>query len=163
MVQNKVVLEVIGEGPFIKAPIFCPYKILDEGIQRVNSSTCSLCKYCNFIPQITASGGEILSVEEVVDILSYIEKKSVRIVKSIIAQIQYLHQRDRAPLAIFINIGVFEQALIYANISFSRKQNLINYYAGEHICLGVSFGLPVYIFGKLVNSPVMVVGEISWK
>jgi hypothetical protein len=158
----KVKLEVVGTGPYIKAPSHCPYALLDKSfvsqILTVNSSICPLCKLCDF----TLPKEEIeFKTEEFVKYLNLI---NTNISVSINNQNYYLKKNERIPLIILINPSVFDSML---NLIYKDDKDTLykvkSYFLTNESPICHILGCPVYLSRKLTKSEVMVVGEVSWK
>jgi len=176
-------LKVIGNGPYIEAPEFCPYKESDntpDGYtihassghiayfnrttpsfpDRISPVICSVCKYCTFLP-------EIIEDTEIVDVhkfIVYLTEVNSKLNYSITRQLGYLIKEGRQPLVILISAEICQQMLQYCfPQNVQQQQKLLSYYSINQIKLLELYNLPVYVSIKLTKSPVMVIGEIEWK
>ncbi len=184
----KVKLNLIGKGPYIEAPVFCPYKetdlphidlsslffassdssfgvplTLEENslfVNKIHPGICSLCKYCTFVSQIT----EDITEEDTEMFVKYLTEFNSRISSSITRQMNFLLTTGRQPLSITLSANILQQMLQYRFPNdVPKQQKLLSQYSINESLLCRAFGLPVYINSKLTKSPVMVVGEIEWK
>ena len=159
----KVKLEVIGTGPYIKAPEHCPYAAVDTSYSdiltmSVNSSICPLCKLCDFsLPKESLD----IKTEEFVNYLTLLNT-SISI--SINNQNYFLRKNDRIPLVVLISPSILDSML---NVIYLNNPEML-YKVKAHFLSSESplcyiLGCPVYFSRKLTKSEVMVVGEVSWK
>jgi hypothetical protein len=173
-----VKLEILRQGPYIKAPDFCPYKesstsaefgferhYIAPAVFQILPSICALCKYCTFIPDIENNfiqESPILDTEREV-FIKYLVEFNSKIANDLLLQHKYLLSKNRTPIAIFISPSLFSQMLEFAGIQEKRRLTVysIVFYKEQPVC--TILGCPVYVSRKLSRTPAQVVGEIAWK
>lgn len=155
----KFILEVLNNGPYIKAPSYCPYKFYDNSRWCVHSSLCPLCKMCEFEPDSFERGIELKTDE----FIKYLTLINTQVSKSINGQIRYLQKENRIPLVILISPEVFDSMLKLIYRDDIEMYNLVHsYFLNKEIPLCYISGSPVLLNRKLTKSTVQVVGEIEW-
>jgi hypothetical protein len=179
----KVKLEPINNGPYIKAPDFCPYKIMREngftvfenliikeqgmkpwdGIPVVNSSLCPLCRQCEFVSDLDFEALSDVSQEERQSFITYLTYTNSRVSSNISRQSVYLAKEDRVLLAIMLSPETFDEMLKSTVSDENRRKKITSYYVNVEIPLCYILGCPVYLSRKLTKSDVQVVGEVLWK
>jgi len=165
MIKPRVVLKVIGTGPFIEAPSHCPYSSM--GVKTgefplvVNSVICPICKICEFIPEDFSE--DFLSDLDKEKVINYLSEFNSKVASSISGQMLFLSKEHRMPLVILISPKLFEQLLQYVCEEKEKKQKLFNYFLQTETPICYILGCPVYLSRKLTKSSVQVVGEISWR
>ena len=182
-----VKLEIVGQGPYIKAPDFCPYKFSDypsnlqlsiktsagelhsvpnsQILYTIHPSMCVICKYCTFVSEFEESSRDPLPIQayEREAFIKYLVEFNSKIANDILLQHKYLLSKFRTPFAIFISPTLLANMLEYCGMQETRKlviQNIV-FYKEQPLCTIV--GCPVYVSRKLSRVPVQVVGEIKWK
>ena len=186
-----VKLEVIKQGPYIKAPDFCPYKeiipntIIHPGGESAGNGMgvatlyvehlegtyniihpiiCTACKYCTFLPNIEGNFTEDLSIQdyETEVFIKYLIEFNSKIANDILTQHKYLLSKYRTPIAMFISPSILSQILEYAGVQEKRKLSIQSIVFYKEQPLCTIMGCPVYVSRKL-SIPVQVVGEVKWK
>jgi hypothetical protein len=181
--MTKVKLEPINNGPYIKAPEFCPYKVerengfseieklvakdmgvkLWEGIPVVNSTLCPLCKQCSFVSEVNFDLYVDVTQEERQAFITYLTYKNASVASNISRQSLYLGKENRVLLAILLSPETFDEMLVDTIKDEGRRSKILSYYANVEIPLCYIAGCPVYLSRKLTKSDVQVVGEVQWK
>jgi len=173
-----VKLEIIGQGPYIVAPDFCPYReivteahasdttyVIEGSYSKIHPSICAICTYCTFIPESTGFRRDDLPIQDFERgvFIKYLTEFNSKIANNILLQHKYLLSKRRTPIAIFISPPLLSQILEYCGMQEPRKLAIqdIVFYKEQPLCAIV--GCPVYVSRKLSRVPVQVVGEITWK
>jgi len=172
----KVNLKIKNRGPFIVAPIHCPYKVQEQDIKfdsyqneqadtdkeifTVNSSICPLCKLCEFIPEINDTQ-LVLNTEGFTKYLTLLNEE---VSKSIRGQVLYLQKENRLPIAILISPVIFDSML---KLTYKDSQDqyylAYSYFINNEVPICYITGCPVYLSRKLTKSLIQVVGEVEWR
>jgi len=151
-------LKTVGNGPYIEAPPFCPYKTDDT----VHSSICQLCKICEFTTYEVEKEG--ISDTEKHSFIDYLTSFNSKIAASIAGQHKFLTKNNRLPIAVLISSHLLDQALQYVcREDAGRLQPLLNYIIAAQTPICFILGCPVYLALKLTKSPILVIGETFWK
>lgn len=163
-----VKLEVWGEGPYIKAPDFCPYKVYkDKGegeeYERsyvIDPSVCAICKLCNF----TQDSFDVKKELKINKFVEYLTLLNTEVSTSIVNQNSFLKKKDRIPLAILISPIIFDMMLklVYKD-NLKLYEKIHSYFLTREVPICFILGCPVYLSRKLTKSKVMVVGEVEWQ
>lgn len=169
--MNPVIkLEQFREGPYIKAPSFCPYAsssntgLTDSGSTKiVHPSLCPLCKICRFVPELDSSRGLPPTQQEQEAFATYITNTNLKLSASISGQSLYLSKGDRIPLVVLISFSALKDMLQATVSEDVRRQELLGLYTTYEQPVCHVLGCPVYFSRKLTKSAVQVVGEIEWK
>lgn len=151
-------LQVVNNGPYIKAPEFCEYK--EDGV--VHANICNICKRCSFISIVKELAWE-LSKEDQSKCILYLMEVNHKLAKVIRSQIQLLQKQGRLVLAFFINPAVAEQMFSYCFAGdIIRSRKVLTEYLKQEASLFLIQGCPVYISRKLTLASIQVVGEVVW-
>ncbi len=160
----RVKLEVLGNGPYIKAPSHCKYSIIGSDSRlglssTVHSTVCNLCKLCNFF--ISDFENVNVSQEERDKIQSYLVSYP-EVSSSLLRQQRFLLQKNRLPLLVLLSGDCCEK--VFQNIfDKERAFRLLSYYSLHESPICYVIGCPVYYSRKLTKSSIQVVGEAEWK
>ena len=181
-IMTKVKLEPINNGPYIKAPEFCSYKVLRdnfsefdkliakeqgiklwEGFSVVNSSLCPLCRQCDFVSDVDFEILSNITQEERQGFITYLTYTNAVVSSSISRQSVYLGKENRVLLVILLSPETFDEMLKSTVDIEERRSRITSYYANVEIPICYILGCPVYFSRKLTKSDVQVVGEVQWK
>lgn len=162
-----VILKRYQNGPYIMAPEFCPYKLIDQKdwqdpCEIVHPTLCPLCRICTFVP----SGGEEvqgLTACEQQEFAKYLTNGDQKVARSISGQQVYLSKEQRIPLVILISITLLERMLNSVIPAENRRRIAYNCVITSDQPLTHVLGCPVYFSRKLTRSEVQVCGEIEWR
>jgi hypothetical protein len=160
--MKNILLEVYKNGPYIKAPDYCPYKFYEnESLNIVHSSLCPLCNLCKFDPFIKKLDELDLKTSEFINYLTLLNTEVSTMINN---QNYFLQSKGRLPLVILINPEVFDSMLkLSYRDDFDMYNSVHSYFlnTGSPICF--ILGCPVHFSRKLTQSKVMVVGEFKWE
>jgi len=87
-----------------------------------------------------------------------------RLFQAIAKQKMILNEQNRSSIAIFLSPKIFKELMVNEN-SYSGEQIELLYESMRDLRMPVGFlgDLPIYISELMTDSPVFVVGSISWE
>jgi hypothetical protein len=179
--SNRVVLELV-DVDMVKPPDWCPYKTEDMRQEQVfesnstlgrwvnvpysyaNPKICALCKLCTFVPKTNQLSTEELTESDRDVLIQFLTNVNTPIANSIAGQHQFLSSKQRQAVVILISAEVLDESLIVLTKDEPERYHALK----SNIILSESpicyiLGCPVYFSSKLGDTPVQVVGAITWR